>query len=162
MAAVEGDHRSHIHIAHTVAVGEAERPLPQVMGILATLRAAGIDTGSESYFWSTGSLLIPIAALGAIRRLAQPAALPWSADAFGLVDADRRFLAALVLLVSAIGLLVMTMGGLGTLFAAMVSPLLRALNRYTVFVYGASLLYLLAEFDLWRRRRHTHLRSSQL
>jgi len=48
---------------------------------------------------------------------------------------------------------VMTMGGLGTLFAVFVSPVLRSLNRFTVFVYGASVLYLMADFDLWLQRR---------
>lgn len=136
-------------------------PSHQVMTTLATLRAAGIETGSESFFWSTGSLLIPIAWLGAIRRLAQPAIIQRRSDSTGFVDADRRFLAVLLLLTSAIGLLVMTMGGLGTLFAATVTPVLRSLNRYTVFVYGASLLFLLAEFDLWRLRRQALLRSAQ-
>jgi hypothetical protein len=39
------------------------------------------------------------------------------------------------------------MGGLGTLFAAVVTPVLRSLNRYTVFVYGASLLVLASVLD---------------
>lgn len=128
-------------------------PSPQVPAILDALTRAGIDTSSESYFWSTGSLLIPIAGLAAIRRLARPAAAPRQPQPTGLADGDRRFLALLLLLTGALGLLVMTMGGLGTLFAAMVSPVMRSLNRFTVFVYGASLLYLLAEFDLWRQRR---------
>ena len=55
--------------------------------------------------------------------------------------------------ITAIGLLCMTMGGLGTLFAVYVSPVLRSLNRFTVFVYGASVLYLVAELDLWLRAR---------
>lgn len=136
-------------------------PSHQVMATIATLQKAGIETGSESFFWSTGSLLIPIAAIGAIRRLAQPAASQQRADSAGLADADRRFLAVLLLLTSAIGLLVMTMGGLGTLFAATVTPVMRSLNRFTVFVYGASLLYLLAEFDLWCLRRQALPRSAQ-
>ncbi len=122
-------------------------PPPWVPSTLEALRASGIDTGSESYFWSSGSLLIPISWIAAIRRLAQPARN----------DPDRRFLALLLLLTSALGLLVMTMGGLGTLFAALLTPVLRSLNRFTVYVYGAALLYLVAEFDLWLRHRdRTH------
>ena len=62
----------------------------------------------------------------------------------------------LLLLVSAIGLLCMTMGGLGTLFAVLVSPVLRSLNRFSVFVYGAAVLYMAAEFDIWLQRRDQH------
>lgn len=136
-------------------------PSTHVPSVLETLSRAGIDASSESYFWSTGSLLIPISWLAALRRLVQPAAAPRQPQAAGLADADRRFLALLLLLTSALGLLVMTMGGLGTLFAATVTPALRSLNRFTVFVYGASLLYLLAEFDLWRLRRRALPLSSQ-
>ncbi|MFM7313381.1 MAG: hypothetical protein ACKO0M_09475, partial [Cyanobium sp.] len=66
---------------------------------------------------------------------------------------DQTFLALLLLLCTALGLLVMTMGGLGTLFAAFVSPVLRSLNRFTVFVYGASVLLLVSECELWLRHR---------
>ena len=78
-------------------------PSYQVRPILDTLQGAGIDTSSESYFWSTGSLLIPIAWLGAIRRLAQPSASARLQNQSGLVDADRRFLALLLLLVAPAG-----------------------------------------------------------
>jgi phosphoglycerol transferase len=129
-------------------------PAPWVPSTLEALSSAGINTSFESYFWSTGSLLIPVAWLAAIRRLAQPplAVLP-APSVNGLQDADRRFLALLLLIVTALGLLCMTMGGLGTLFAVYVSPVLRSLNRFTVFVYGASVLYLVAELDLWLRAR---------
>ena len=135
---------------------------PWVDATKAALQQAGINTGFESYFWSTGSLLIPISWIAAIRRLAQPAPATsdppqgqegWWQHPRRLNDQDRRFLALLLLLVSAIGLLCMTMGGLGTLFAAVVTPVLRSLNRFTVFVYGAAVLYLMAEFDLWMQGR---------
>jgi hypothetical protein len=58
-----------------------------------------------------------------------------------------RFFASLLALVSVLGLLWMTMGGLGTIFAVVVSPVLRSLNRFTVFVYGASLLLLVSVLD---------------
>ncbi|MEI8250935.1 MAG: hypothetical protein WCF98_07170 [Synechococcus sp. ELA057] len=139
-------------------------PSPWVPVTLDALRSGWIDTNSESFFWSTGSLLIPISWILAIRRLAMPAQRPrarassaggsTSGWRFGaLQDGDRRFLALLLLLASALGLLVMTMGGLGTLFAVFISPVLRSLNRFTAFVYGASVLYLLADFDLWLQRR---------
>jgi phosphoglycerol transferase len=129
-------------------------PSPWVPGMVEAFGDAGINTGSESYFWSTGSLLIPVAWLTAIRRLAQPPlAVSPAPSVYGLQDADRRFLALLLLIVTALGLLCMTMGGLGTLFAVYVSPVLRSLNRFTVFVYGAAVLYLVAELDLWLRAR---------
>ena len=130
---------------------------PWVNGTLEALQQAGINTGTEAYFWSTGSLLIPMSWICAIRRLALPAPQQppagSAARGHGLLDQDRRFLALLLLLVSALGLLCMTMGGLGTLFAAVVTPVLRSLNRFTVFAYGAAVLYLLAEFDLWMQSR---------
>ena len=43
----------------------------------------------------------------------------------------------------------MTMGGAGTLFALYVSPTLRSLNRFTAYVYGAAVVYLLSEYELW-------------
>lgn len=118
-------------------------PSPWVSTTLETLQNAGINTASESYFWSMGSLLIPIGWVSAIRRLSQSPRQ----------DQDRRYLALLLLLTTALGLICMTMGGLGTLFAATVSPVLRSLNRFTVFVYGAAVMYLLAEFDFWLRHR---------
>ncbi len=118
-------------------------PPPWVAATVSALRASGIDTGSESFFWSTGSLLIPIGWIMALRRLALSSR----------PDPDQRFLAVLLLLTSALGLMGMTMGGLGTLFAALVTPVLRSLNRFTAYVYGAALLYLVAEFDLWLRHR---------
>ena len=117
---------------------------PWVASTREALQQAGINTASESYFWSSGSLLIPISWVFAVRRLAQ---------APQRNEGDRRFYALLLLLTSALGLLCMTMGGLGTLFAVWVSPVLRSLNRFSVFVYGAAVLYLLAEFDLWCKRR---------
>jgi hypothetical protein len=64
-----------------------------------------------------------------------------------------RFYALLLALVTAVGLLWMTMGGVGTVFAVVVSPVLRSLNRYTVFVYGASVLLLAAMLDAELLRR---------
>lgn len=129
-------------------------PSPWVPATLEALSSSGINTASESYFWSTGSLLIPFGWMAAVRRLAQqPLALSSTPAGNALQDADRRFLALLLLLVTALGLMCMTMGGLGTLFAATVSPVLRSLNRFTVFVYGAAVMYLLAEFDFWLRHR---------
>ena len=61
--------------------------------------------------------------------------------------------ALLLGLVTFLGLVGMTMGGLGTLFAVFVSPVLRSLNRYTVFVYGASVLLLASLLDASLRRR---------
>ena len=89
--------------------------------------------------------MIPVAWLVAIRRLVQPTQ----------GDQDRRFMAVLVLFVSALALLCMTIGGLGTLFAALVTPVLRSLNRFTVFVYGAAVLYMVAEFDVWMQQRES-------
>ena len=140
-------------------------PSPWVASMQAALQHAWVDTSSESYFWSTGSLLIPVAWMCAIRRLAQAPLKdkPFSDKPLSdtprqrrLVDRDRRVLAVLLLLVSAIGLLCMTMGGLGTLFAVLVSPVLRSLNRFSVFVYGAAVLYMAAEFDIWLQRRDQH------
>lgn len=135
-------------------------PSPWIPPTAALLNEAGIPTTSESFFWSAGSLLIPIAWLVAIRRLATSFTVSRSVEP-DLSDQDRRFLALLLLLTTAIGLMVMTMGGLGTIFAALVSPVLRSLNRFTVFVYGASLLYLLAEFDCWQQRRIRRSSSMQ-
>ena len=119
---------------------------PAVQG---QLQAAGIPVVTESYLMSTGSLLIPLGWLVAIRRLARLRHQAASQPAAG----DQTFLALLLLLCTALGLLVMTMGGLGTLFAAFVSPVLRSLNRFTVFVYGASVLLLVSECELWLRHR---------
>jgi hypothetical protein len=124
-------------------------PSPWVELVQKQLAAAGIALNSESYAWSTGSLLIPLAWLVAIRRLAR---LRHPLDSHPPAR-EQTFFALLLLLCSALGLLVMTMGGLGTLFAAFVSPVLRSLNRFTVFVYGASVLLLVSEFQLWLEHR---------
>lgn len=114
-------------------------PSPWVPMVSKALTDSGIPQNSESFFWSTGSFLIPIAWMTALWQLARPApAAP---------SRELRFFALLLALVSAVGLLWMTMGGLGTLFAAVVNPSLRSLNRYTVFVYGASVLLLVRLFD---------------
>lgn len=125
-------------------------PPPLVAPTLEALRNSGINPVYESYFWSTGSLLIPISWAIAIRRLATPR--PRDRIHLPFQDRDLRFIAFLLLLISAIGLLGMTMGGVGTLFAAVVSPVLRSLNRFTVFVYGASVFYLVAELESWMQR----------
>ena len=103
------------------------------------LRESGIPVGTESFFWSTGSVLIPIAWMTALWQMVLPTARR--------PNRELRFFACLLALVSVVGLLWMTMGGLGTVFAVVVSPVLRSLNRYTVFVYGASLLLLASVLD---------------
>lgn len=124
-------------------------PSPWVELVQKQLAAAGIALNSESYAWSTGSLLIPLGWLVAIRRLAR---LRHPLDSQPHAR-EQNFFALLLLLCTALGLLVMTMGGLGTLFAAFVSPVLRSLNRFTVFVYGASVLLLVSELQLWLEHR---------
>lgn len=116
------------------------------------LQGAGFPVHLESYFWSAGSLLIPIAMVFALRRLLAPAECSAPAPAV-----RRQFFAGLLLLVVFLALSVMTMGGLGTLFATFLSPVLRSLNRFTVFVYGAAVVFLVAEWDAWwplREPRH--------
>ncbi len=120
-------------------------PSPWVPLLRTTLSESGIQPVTESYFWSTGSFLIPIAWMTALWQLACPARMRPSRE--------LRFYALLLALVSAVGLLWMTMGGLGTVFAVVVSPVLRSLNRYTVFVYGASVLFLVALLDAELLRR---------
>lgn len=112
------------------------------------LKEAGFGVHLESYFWSAGSLLIPLALVMAVRRLL----VPFRPQALQN-DHDRRFFARLLLIVVFLALTVMTIGGLGTLFATFVSPVLRSLNRFTVFVYGASVVYLVSEFDYWLKSR---------
>lgn len=134
-----------------------------------TLEEAGIATGRENFFASSGSFLIPIAWVMAFWTLAsarRPDALPapppataapplrpglWPPAA--LQPSDLRFYALLLLLTSVVGLLGMTMGGLGTLFAVLVSPVLRSLNRFTAFTYGASVLMVVAVIDRWLTSR---------
>jgi hypothetical protein len=122
-------------------------PPPVLEPVRAALREAGFAVQLESYFWSAGSLLIPIALVAAVRRLLSPAGANQP-----VTEQKRRFFALLLLLVVFLALVVMTMGGLGTLFATFVTPVLRSLNRFTVFVYGAAVVYLVAEFDSWQQR----------
>ena len=114
------------------------------------LSTSGLATGYESFWMSRGSLLIPIAWFVALWQLGarRPAhsQQEWKRSPIPL-------LAYLLGLVTFIGLFCMTMGGLGTLFAVFVSPVLRSLNRYTVFVYGASVLFLASMLDASLRRR---------
>jgi hypothetical protein len=110
----------------------------------------GVPTGTESYWRSSGSLLIPIAWLVGLWQLARRR----SGDE--PPDGQSRaipFFALLLGLVTFLGLFWMSMGGMGTLFAVFVSPVLRSLNRYTVFVYGASVLLLASLLDASLRRR---------
>ncbi|MFM7087290.1 MAG: hypothetical protein ACKOXO_09930 [Cyanobium sp.] len=158
-----------------------------VPALRQTLEEAGIATGRESFFASSGSFLIPIAWVMAFWTLASgrppeasPAApTPTSAasppstpspppaplvraalwPAAGLQRSDLRFYALLLLLTSVVGLLGMTMGGLGTLFAVLVSPVLRSLNRFTAFTYGASVLMVVAVLDRWLTSRPARRRS---
>jgi phosphoglycerol transferase len=120
-------------------------PSPWVPLLRTALAESGIQPSTESYFWSTGSFLIPIAWMTAIWQLARPAVMR--------PPREVRFYALLLALVTAVGLLWMTMGGVGTVFAVVVSPVLRSLNRYTVFVYGASVLLLAAMLDAELLRR---------
>lgn len=120
---------------------------PLLDPVRTALREAGFAVQLESYFWSSGSLLIPIALVAAVRRLLSPTPAKQT-----ITEQKRRFFALLLLLVVFLALVVMTMGGLGTLFATFVTPVLRSLNRFTVFVYGAAVVYLVAEFDSWQNR----------
>lgn len=126
-------------------------PPPLLEPVRGALQDAGFAVQLESYFWSAGSLLIPLALVAAVWRLLRPA----RGGAHLRLDQRRRFFALLLLIVMVLALLVMTMGGLGTLFATFVSPVLRSLNRFTVFVYGASVVYLVAEFDGWLQTRES-------
>jgi phosphoglycerol transferase len=125
-------------------------PPPWIEAVNQAFVQSGVATGTESYWRSSGSLLIPIAWLVGLWQLArrhyrseppdgQPTAIP--------------FFALLLALVTFLGLFWMTMGGMGTLFAVVVSPVLRSLNRYTVFVFGASVLLLASLLDASLRRR---------
>ena len=128
-------------------------PPPWVAMVREGLQNGGISTGSESFFWSTGSFLIPAAWVVAIRSLAgHPSEAP-APRADGLGRSDLRFFALLLTLCTFLGLFWMTMGGFGTL-VALLSPTLRSLNRFTAFEYGASVLMLMALLDrsLSRRR----------
>lgn len=120
-------------------------PSPLLPVVQEQFREAGFPLVTESFLMSTGSLLIPLAWLVAIRRLSRV-----RHEAIEQGAPEQMFFAVLLFLCTALGLIVMTMGGVGTLFAAFVSPVLRSLNRFTVFVYGASVLLLLSEFDLWQ------------
>ncbi len=141
-------------------------PPPWVPMVTKALQDSGIPPYTESYFWSTGSFLIPMAWGCAVwilaRRREQPqpqAAAPKPAAGLfklqpkSLGSSDLSFFSALLGLVTFLGLLWMTMGGLGTLFAAVVSPVLRSLTRFTPFVYGSSVLLLLALLDLMLQKR---------
>ena len=127
-------------------------PPPWVSVVRDGLVNAGIPTYSESYFWSTGSLLIPIAWIVAIRTIAgNPSHAP-PPRARGLGRSDLRFFALLLALTTFLGLFWMTMGGAGTLLA-LLNPTLRSLNRFTAFEYGASVLMLTALLDRVISRR---------
>ena len=128
-------------------------PPPWVAMLREGLQNAGISTGSESFFWSTGSFLIPAAWIVAIRTIAgNPSEAP-APRADGLGRRDLRFFALLLTLCTFLGLFWMTMGGFGTV-VALLNPTLRSLNRFTAFEYGASVLMLMALLDrvLSRRR----------
>ena len=111
---------------------------------------AGLPTGYESYWMSRGSLLIPIAWLAALWQLAARRSFEQQK---AWLRSPIPLLALLLGVVTFLALFCMTMGGLGTLFAVFVSPVLRSLNRYTVFVYGASVLLLASLLDASLRRR---------
>ncbi len=123
---------------------------PWVEAVNHAFVEAGVSTGTESYWRSSGSLLIPIAWLVGLWQLARR---PAEAEVCDRQSRAVRFFALLLGLITFLGLFCMTMGGLGTLFAVFVSPVLRSLNRYTVFVYGASVLLLASLLDASLRRR---------
>ncbi|MCP9848787.1 hypothetical protein [Cyanobium sp. Morenito 9A2] len=127
-------------------------PSPWVAVVQKAFEDGGISTGTENYFWSTGSFLIPIAwgvALWTVARERQrppQAGLPLQ-RVRGLGHRDLLFFALLLFITTFVGLFWMTMGGLGTLFAVVVSPVLRSLTRFTAFEYGAAVLMLTALLD---------------
>ena len=123
---------------------------PWIEAVNQAFLHSGVMTGTESYWRSSGSLLIPIAWLVGLWQLARRRSSPESPDGQSSAIA---FFALLLGLVTFLGLVCMTMGGLGTLVAVFVSPVLRSLNRYTVFVYGASVLLLGSVLDASLRRR---------
>lgn len=140
-------------------------PPPWIALVNQAFVNSGVSTGTESYWISSGSLLIPIAWLVGLWQLARRGRSSGEASPAqvspaepGLAQSDRQaspiaFFALLLGLVTFLGLFCMTIGGLGTLFAVVVSPVLRSLNRYTVFVYGASVLLLASVLDASLRRR---------
>lgn len=127
-------------------------PPPWVAMVREGLENAGIATVSESYFWSTGSFLIPIAWIVAIRTIAGDPSSAAAPGRHGLGRSDLRFFALLLTLTTFLGLFWMTMGGAGTLMAIL-NPTLRSLNRFTAFEYGASVLMLMALLDRVISRR---------
>jgi hypothetical protein len=125
-------------------------PPPLLEPVRMALLEAGFAVQLESFFWSAGSLLIPLGLVVAVWRLLRPAEREIKPPL-----ERRRFFAVLLLMVVFLALVVMTMGGLGTLFATFVTPVLRSLNRFSVFVYGASVVYLISEFDAWLASHET-------
>lgn len=125
-------------------------PPPWIEAVNQAFVQGGVATGTESYWRSSGSLLIPLAWLVGLWQLARRHPREDSPDR---QSSAVRFFALLLGLVTFLGLFCMTMGGFGTLFAVFVSPVLRSLNRYTVFVYGASVLLLASLLDDSLRRR---------
>ncbi len=125
-------------------------PPPWIGAVNQAFVQGGVATGTESYWRSSGSLLIPLAWLVGLWQLARRHPREDSPDR---QSSAVRFFALLLGLVTFLGLFCMTMGGFGTLFAVFVSPVLRSLNRYTVFVYGASVLLLASLLDDSLRRR---------
>ena len=123
---------------------------PWVEAVNQAFVQSGISTGTESYWRSSGSVLIPIAWLVGLWQLARRRPPEHSPEG---PPRSVAFFALLLGLVTFLGLFCMTMGGMGTLFAVFVSPVLRSLNRYTVFVYGASVLLLASLLDASLRRR---------
>lgn len=127
-------------------------PSPFINHVTDTLQSQGIRTASESYFWSAGSSIIPVSWAMGIRCLGS-ISLCNSRETKQYVNSGKAkiFYSLLLFIVTFVGLLGMTMGGVGTLFAAYITPVFRSLNRFTVFVYGASLLLILSYFDAWIR-----------
>ena len=125
-------------------------PPPWIGMVNQAFVQGGVATSTESYWRSSGSLLIPIAWLVGLWQLARRRSGDEPQDG---QSGSIPFFALLLSLVTFLGLFWMSMGGMGTLFAVFVSPVLRSLNRYTVFVYGASVLVLASLLDASLRRR---------
>jgi len=112
--------------------------------LFSALQRAGLYM-NETPFGSQGSLLIVIAALLSIKLFSHR---PESENQQGCYSLRKA--SSMVFLISLIiCLLCTTPGSLGTLFAVLVSPQLRALNRFLPYVYGPAVLVV----ALWIEQR---------
>ncbi len=112
--------------------------------LFSALQSAGLHM-NETPFGSQGSLLIVIAALLSIKLFSHRPESEKQQSCYSLRKASSTvFLISLI-----ICLLCTTPGSLGTLFAVLVSPQLRALNRFLPYVYGPAVLIV----ALWVEQR---------